>query len=97
MQPSPANAYVWWSMSVCESVLKRAASIVSAMASPTALANPCPSGPVVVSTPGVSPTSGCPGVNEPSAAATHLPPLVLFGALGFALVSLLLLERALRR
>tara|TARA_B100001750_G_scaffold235528_2_gene238246 strand:- start:2533 stop:3396 length:864 start_codon:yes stop_codon:yes gene_type:complete len=38
-----------------------------------------------------------PGFNEPSAAATHLPPLVLFGALGFALVSLLLLERALRR
>ena len=29
---------------------------------PTALARPWPSGPVVVSTPGVTPTSGCPGV-----------------------------------
>ncbi len=31
---------------------------------PTALASPCPSGPVVVSTPGVTPTSGWPGVFE---------------------------------
>ena len=31
---------------------------------PTALARPCPSGPVVVSTPGVTPTSGWPGVFE---------------------------------
>ena len=33
---------------------------------PTALASPWPSGPVVVSTPGVSPYSGCPGVAEPN-------------------------------
>ena len=32
------------------------------MAIPTPLANPCPKGPVVVSTPGVSPCSGWPGV-----------------------------------
>ena len=33
---------------------------------PTALAMPCPRGPVVVSTPGVRPNSGWPGVREPS-------------------------------
>ena len=32
----------------------------------TALPIPCPSGPVVVSTPGVTSHSGCPGVFEPS-------------------------------
>ncbi len=32
------------------------------MAIPTAIAIPCPSGPVVASTPSVSPYSGCPGV-----------------------------------
>ena len=32
---------------------------------PTALPRPWPSGPVVVSTPGVSPCSGCPGVMLP--------------------------------
>ena len=37
----------------------------SAMAIPTAFAMPWPRGPVVVSTPGVSPYSGCPGVLEP--------------------------------
>ena len=36
----------------------------SAIAIPTAVANPCPSGPVVQSTPGVFPYSGCPGVIE---------------------------------
>ena len=35
------------------------------MAIPTALANPCPSGPVVASTPGVRPYSGWPGVMLP--------------------------------
>jgi hypothetical protein len=33
---------------------------------PTALEKPAPRGPVVVSTPGRQPTSGCPGVREPS-------------------------------
>ena len=37
------------------------------------------------------------GFNEPSAEPTHLPALVLFCALGFAAVALLLLERAIRR
>ena len=44
--------------------LNSAASTRSAMAMPTALAKPWPSGPVVVSTPGVSPCSGWPGVFE---------------------------------
>jgi len=35
------------------------------MAMPTAEARPCPSGPVVISTPFVWPYSGCPGVREP--------------------------------
>ena len=35
------------------------------MAMPTAVAMPWPRGPVVVSTPGVWPYSGCPGVLEP--------------------------------
>src|SRR5690606_2827640 len=35
------------------------------MAIPTELATPWPSGPVVVSTPGVCPTSGCPAVFDP--------------------------------
>jgi len=39
----------------------------SAMAMPTALANPWPRGPVVVSTPGVSPYSGWPGFCFPTA------------------------------
>ena len=38
----------------------------SAMAMPTALARPWPSGPVVVSMPGVWPCSGWPAVSEPS-------------------------------
>ena len=33
---------------------------------PTAIARPCPKGPVVASTPGVFLYSGCPGVIEPS-------------------------------
>ena len=40
----------------------RLAARRSASAMPTALASPCPSGPVVVSTPGVWPYSGWPGV-----------------------------------
>jgi hypothetical protein len=39
-------------------VLKRAAAIFAASAMPTALPMPWPSGPVVVSTPGVWPNSG---------------------------------------
>ena len=33
---------------------------------PTAFPTPCPRGPVVASTPGVRPFSGCPGVLEPN-------------------------------
>jgi hypothetical protein len=42
--------------------LNSAASSFSASAMPTALVMPWPSGPVVVSTPGVMPTSGWPAV-----------------------------------
>ena len=63
-QPSPANAQVKWSTTGKPSRLNSAASIRSASAMPTALASPWPSGPVVVSTPGVTPTSGWPGVCE---------------------------------
>ena len=46
-------------------VLKRAASILRLVAMPTALEIPCPRGPVVTSTPGVTKFSGWPGVLEP--------------------------------
>jgi hypothetical protein len=42
-----------------------AASQRSAIAMPTLLPIPWPSGPVVTSTPGVSPYFGCPGVRLP--------------------------------
>ncbi|OHB34178.1 MAG: hypothetical protein A2882_01465 [Phenylobacterium sp. RIFCSPHIGHO2_01_FULL_70_10] len=61
-QPSPAITQVRWST---RSSPKRAARWRSAMAMPTAVAIPWPSGPVVVSTPGVWPYSGCPAVVEP--------------------------------
>ena len=41
-----------------EALREVAASHRSAMAKPTLFANPCPSGPVVTSTPGVTPRSG---------------------------------------
>ena len=53
-----------WSMILCFSVLNLDAKVFSAMAIPTALAIPCPNGPVVVSTPGVIPNSGWPAVFE---------------------------------
>ena len=43
---------------------KRAASNRSAIAMPTAVAKPCPSGPVVVSIAGCSPCSGWPAAGE---------------------------------
>ena len=49
-QPSPAMTNVWWSIN---SEPKRARRLLSAIAMPTALAKPCPSGPVVTSTPAV--------------------------------------------
>ena len=64
-QPSPMNTQVRWSTMGRPSRLNSAASICSASAIPTALARPWPSGPVVVSTPGVMPTSGWPGVLLP--------------------------------
>ena len=48
------------------SLLKILARCASAMAMPTAVIKPCPNGPVVVSTPGVSPCSGWPAVMLPS-------------------------------
>ena len=38
----------------------------AAIANPTAMEMPAPSGPVVASMPAVWPTSGCPGVSDPS-------------------------------
>jgi hypothetical protein len=64
--PSEQMNHVRWSMIAWPSRLNSAASIASASANPTALPVPCPSGPVVISTPGVSPRSGCPGVCDPS-------------------------------
>ena len=64
--PSEQMNQVRWSTIAWPSRLNSAASIASARASPTALPVPCPSGPVVISTPGVSPRSGWPGVWEPS-------------------------------
>ena len=52
-------------------VLKRSADEIElsetreAIAMPTAFPTPCPRGPLVTSTPGVTPNSGCPGVLEP--------------------------------
>ena len=40
--------------------------ILDDSAIPTALARPCPKGPVVTSTPNPKLISGCPGVQEPS-------------------------------
>ena len=57
-QPSPAITQVRWST---RSSPKRAFRWRSAIAMPTAVARPWPSGPVVVSTPGVWPYSGWPG------------------------------------
>ncbi len=62
MSPSEAITKVWWStMSP-----KRALSMRSASAMPTAVEMPWPSGPVVVSTPSVWPFSGWPGVLDSS-------------------------------
>jgi hypothetical protein len=66
MSPSLAMTKVWWPITSWAPVLNRAASIRSAMASPTAFEIPCPSGPVVVSMPAASPRSGCPAVGLPS-------------------------------
>lgn len=65
MQPSPARHQILWSNTLKSGVLKVAAAIFSEIAMPTAFATPCPSGPLVASTPTVSPNSGCPGVFEP--------------------------------
>jgi hypothetical protein len=61
-QPSPTATQVRWSTISWPGRLNSAASSFSASAMPTALARPWPSGPVVVSTPGVTSTSGWPGV-----------------------------------
>ncbi len=62
-QPSPAITHVWWSTTFAPN---RARRLSSAIAMPTALASPCPSGPVVVSIPSACPYSGCPAVRDPS-------------------------------
>ena len=46
---------------------------LEAMAMPTLVATPCPSGPVVISTPPVSPNSGWPGQREPNLQRKQIP------------------------
>ena len=65
MSPSLAITQVRWSTTLIPGMLNRSAAILAAIAMPTALPNPCPSGPVVVSTPGAQPCSGWPGVMLP--------------------------------
>ena len=65
--PSEHKAKTRWVIGrkASPSTAVRASSILAASAMPTELATPCPSGPVVVSMPGVSCTSGWPGVMLP--------------------------------
>ena len=63
--PSETIPYVQWSTSGYPSRFHAAARCCSAIAIPTPIANPCPRGPVVASTPGVRPYSGWPGVRLP--------------------------------
>ena len=56
--------YVKLSIGAWSPRLKRAASMRSPSAIPTAVEMPCPSGPVVVSTPGTWPYSGWPAQGE---------------------------------
>ena len=68
MSPSEAKTYTWWSKGLVPAAASgssRPRSRRAAIAMPTALATPWPSGPVVVSTPGVCPCSGWPGVRLP--------------------------------
>ncbi|CKT95875.1 Uncharacterised protein [Mycobacterium tuberculosis] len=53
---------MWWSTIAWSLRLNSADRSFSASAKPTALVMPWPSGPVVVSTPGVTSTSGWPAV-----------------------------------
>ena len=66
MSPSLAIVKVWWSTILCPPLLKRAASMRSASASPTDIEMPWPSGPVVASMPGLYLRSGWPAVGEPT-------------------------------
>jgi hypothetical protein len=66
MSPSEAMKYVKWAIGSWPSRSKRADSIRSPSAIPTAVEMPCPSGPVVVSTPGTWPYSGWPAHGDPS-------------------------------
>jgi len=75
MSPSEAKTYTWWSnglVPVGASGSSRPRSRRAAMAMPTALAMPCPSGPVVTSTPAVCPYSGWPGVRLPQVRSARM-------------------------
>src|SRR5438477_6030410 len=61
VQPSPQRAYTRYVNMSKPGRLKWAASHLPAIAMPTDVATPCPSGPVVVSTPEVHRYSGWPG------------------------------------
>ena len=56
----------WSKSSVSPEGSNKPFSYRAAIAIPTALEIPEPSGPVVISTPAVWPYSGCPGVLEPA-------------------------------
>ncbi len=65
--PSEHSTKIAWSNGLAPagaSGSSRPRSRRAAIAMPTALPSPWPSGPVVVSTPAVCPCSGCPGVSE---------------------------------
>ncbi len=66
MQPSPPTAYTSKSNSSKPGRLNVAAFHFEAIAMPTLVAYPVPSGPVVHSTPAVQRYSGCPGHLESS-------------------------------
>src|SRR5690625_7078137 len=90
--PSEAITYTRWSNGEVPSGASgssRPRTRRWANAIPTAVASPWPSGPVVVSTPVVCPTSGCPGVSEPQRSEEHTSELQSRGHL----VCRLLLEK----
>ena len=52
---------------------------LSAIAIPTAVLNPCPKGPVVVSIPDIFPYSGCPAVFEPNCLKFFISSIAISG------------------
>ena len=76
-QPSPATAYTLWSNRSHPALLNAAACRRPAMAMPTLVAMPVPSGPVVHSMPAVHRYSGWPGHWSPVGGICGCPPTAL--------------------